>query len=243
MPSTISTIPPLPFAPASPTVNEEVGRSLNTLPLRPSWNALNHPDFFRKKKIVPKLIFPLDWNLPKMAWVRPKNVVKRKDPAKTADSLLPILHYFSGGSVPKPASRPRLQQVMVRSPAQYEEMPSRHQLQIEEEDDLEEEADAHAFSFSRDKLVPIAPKQKKRSKVYHDNEDHQPHMIPRPRTQHSKTTRTVSTPTPPPPPPPVQPIPRTVSSYRPPPTRRHAPSESSRSVSSRWSSATTPLEL
>ncbi|KAL6719989.1 hypothetical protein ACLMJK_001910 [Lecanora helva] len=190
-----------------------------------------------------------------MAWVRPKNTKpKHRDPAEAADSLRPILRYFSAGHTPKGSLRPRM---------------SQQQLQIcdneyDEENSSDERPDAHAFSFSRDKLIPIAPK-----KPSGRPKNNQSHNQPVPRQLQAeepvvKRTRSISpisnnqpqvigvppihrprniSPSPPPPPQILSFKARVDAKKRAAPVRHHVTTDPSGAVSSRWRSATTPLDL
>ncbi len=168
-----------------------------------------------------------------MAWVRPKHPKnKRKDPAEAADSLRPILQYFSGGHVPRPNPRPRFHHSPPQPIAYIEEAPWSTPQDVSERPP-QEELNSHAFSFSRDRLVPITPKQSNRSKIHGARASHQQQIIQRPMTYHSRE----------PSPPPPRSSARVAPKNRPPIPRQHVAADTSRTVSSRWESATTPLRL
>ena len=190
-----------------------------------------------------------------MAWVRPKHKPKQKNPAQEVESLRPLLQFFSAGHTPRQSpSRPRQLAIMPPPPQpqqdNYYEVvpPAHHHHHREFTDEFPEEPiiNNHAFSFSRDKLVPIAPKQQPRSSRPKSSkapprvvaaQPPQQQIIERPVIQYIRE----------PSPPPPSSRPRTrppASHYRsPPPRRRGAADAAARSVSSRWASATTPLEL
>ena len=199
-----------------------------------------------------------------MAWVRPKNKPKPRDPAQEADALRPILQFFSAGHTPKHVSRPRApQQKLLTYYEEYDhESPPRRQHEIEEYDELEE-VNPHAFSFSRDRLVPIVPKPAGRPKNSHGRSNHQPQTVERPAVHRTRDisppsihqpqiverattyrTRDVSPSlSPPSPPPPLSFKARVAAKSRASSARHHGAGDSSRTVSSRWTSATTPLDL
>lgn len=176
-----------------------------------------------------------------MAWVRPKNPKpKQKDPMEVAESMRPILQFFSAGHTPKQGSRPRLPQQQLQVYDDYhEERRPRRQPEIEEY--LPEyRADEHAFSFSRDRLIPIAPKPSSRKTPSHNRPIQQAQTVERPMTHR---TRSISTPSPPPSVPPLSFKARVEAKHRAPSVCHHVTADPPRAVSSRWMSATTPLEL
>ena len=175
-----------------------------------------------------------------MAWVRPKHPKpKRKDPVEEADALRPLLQFFSAGHTPRQASRSRLLHNIAPPPPHehfHEEAPEGEDHGVTEYSP-QETVNNHAFSFSRDRLVPIAPKQSKARKPAPVERARQPqqHIVQQPIVQYP---RDVS------PPPPARPKPRAPTKSRPPPQpRQHFTADAPRSVSSRWISATTPLQL
>ena len=174
-----------------------------------------------------------------MAWVRPKPKPRKQDPAEAAESLRPLLQFFSAGHTPKPAPRSSRLLLMPPPPAQRQSpydcahAPARHETQIVEVLP-EEEVNDHAFSFSRDRLVPLAPKKLTAPKRGQERRSHQPLAPYRPSTRHERETS--------PPPPPKQEL-RPVARHARPPSRHYATAETSRVSSSRWESATTPLRL
>ena len=166
-----------------------------------------------------------------MAWVRPKPK-KQQAPADPTESLRPMLHFLSGRPCPKPTSRAR---VFQNSPPADDDVDRRDWNDRTEPEELsrDEEYNPHAFSFTRDRLVPL-PSKPKKSKVGQRREFSEPPMIPPPRSHY---TREAS------PPPPPRSRARTTASHRTPPLQHHVTSEPTRSISSRWASATTPLRL
>lgn len=183
-----------------------------------------------------------------MAWVHQKNTKpKRKDPAESVESTRSLLLFLSGRPPPKTLSqvihkppppneyiehRPRKQQ----HEHEYDEdrPSSRHHCETADYDD---EADAHAFSFSRNRLVPIAPKQSNAPKNDRSRVDQQKRIASRTMTQYTRE------PSPPPPPRPRA-KPRSVANVAPKLPRHYvAPDASSRVVSPMWASATTPLQM
>lgn len=229
---------------------------------------------------------PLPKTSPEMAWVQQKKAPKpkRKDPAETVESTRSLLLFLSGRPPPKSLTQaihkpppmntinPPKSPKKHREPSYDDERSSRHYQEIVVLEDHEPEPDAHAFSFSRDRLIPIAPKHSPAPRVTRERINPPP-KIPAPRTM----TQYSRDPLPPPPPKPTMtqysrdPIPPpppkpTMTQYSrdplpPPPPKprmkpriavndgpklpRHyvAPEASSRIVSPIWASATTPLQM
>lgn len=181
-----------------------------------------------------------------MAWTRPKHP-KRKEPVDPVESMTPLLSFFSGrryASQPNPKPRqtsspvprdPILRDLQQAQAMQHEEKP----------------ATSHSHTASNH---PPTSQQQHYAEPEYDQEDH----------FERSTRRTVSQyvrePSPPPPPPRlpvVRPKPRVASYERRKPepviADRHIPRHMpalhyvnavpSRATSSRWASATTPLNL
>ncbi len=187
-----------------------------------------------------------------MAWVHQKNTKpKRKDPAEAIESTRSLLLFLSGRPPPKSITQ-TLHKPPLPIPNDYvepkpsrthhehdydEERSSRHYHEVPENHHQELDADAHAFSFSRDRLVPIAPKHPPAPRVDRERVNHQKRITPRTMTQYSRD------PSPPPPPRPRA-KPKSVANSGPKLPRHYvAPDTSSRIVSPMWASATTPLQM
>ncbi|MCJ1451109.1 hypothetical protein MMC28_001444 [Mycoblastus sanguinarius] len=112
-----------------------------------------------------------------------------------------------------------------------EERESRHRYEIPEHQ--EESVDDDSFSFTRERLVPIPSKKTSRPKVDHERGDRQQRTM-----QHTTTTYTRELS-----PPPPRSKARAPANYRPPSPRQDVMAHTSRLVSARWRSATTPLRL
>lgn len=182
-----------------------------------------------------------------MAWVRPKHPPPRKSKADPVETLVPMLSYFSNRRVnPRPSSPtkhislavPISRDPIIRSLQQAQAQHAEEPIIVYEEEDEESEYQPQPRPIPHHRQLRVEQERSKR---------HIPQMV----TQHRRK------PSPPPPPRIVRQQPRVPSHERPRPAEtvqekvfpqptRYPPYNeqvSSRAMSARWASATTPLDL
>ena len=192
-----------------------------------------------------------------MAWVRPRH--PKKEPVDPVEAYLPMLSFFGGRRPPaRPKSKPKAKQrvALSRDPI-LRSLQQAQALHVEEP----------TISYSHK-----APTRQSHEEHLVHEDDHELNLEneSEPEEYHARMTqrsvrqlmREPSPPPPPPPPPPAQsriirtkprapsydrPVPQPIVKDRPSPTRvppsRRNREESTRVISSRWVSATTPLDL
>lgn len=182
-----------------------------------------------------------------MAWVRPKHPPKSKSKADPVETLVPMLSYFSNRRVgPRPTSPSK--QLSPVAPVPRD--PILRSLQQAQAIHAEAPIIVYEDSDSDDQSLE-QPSQRLHRRKVRDEPEHPAQSV-----QH-RTTRYERRPSPPPPPRVVCQQPRVASYERsrpvkvvrervisqPVPYPAYTERVSSRAISARWASATTPLEI